>query len=80
MRGINKVILIGNATRNAELRHTQNGKPVSSIRLATNRQIKGEEETQVHTIFCWDRLAEATAEYVKKGDQADSPVSTHSTR
>jgi single stranded DNA-binding protein len=45
MRGVNKVILIGNATRDAELRHTQNGKPVSSIRLATNRQIKGEEET-----------------------------------
>jgi single-strand DNA-binding protein len=68
MRGVNKVILIGNATRDAELRHTQNGKAVSSIRLATNRTIKGEEETQFHTIVCWDRLAETTAEYVKKGD------------
>ena len=56
------------------------GKPVSNIRLATNRTIKSEEETQFHTIVCWDRLAETTAEYVKKGDQADSPVSTHSTR
>ena len=44
------------------------GKPVSSLRLATNRQIKGEEETQFHSIVCWDRLAETTAEYVKKGD------------
>ena len=68
MRGINKVILIGNATRNAELHHTQNGKAVSAIRLATNRQVKGEEETQFHSIVCWDRLAETTAEYVKKGD------------
>jgi single-strand DNA-binding protein len=68
MRGVNKVILIGNATRPAELRHTQTGKPVSSIRLATNRTIKGEEETQFHAIVCWDRLAETTAEYVKKGD------------
>jgi len=68
MRSINKVILIGNATRDAELRHTQNGKAVSSIRLATNRQVKGEEETQFHTIVCWDRLAETTSEYVKKGD------------
>src|SRR4051794_18887625 len=68
MRGVNKVILIGNATRDAELRHTQTGKPVSSIRLATNRTIKGEEETQFHTVVCWDRLAETTAEYVKKGD------------
>src|SRR5215204_5825947 len=68
MRGVNNVILIGNVTRDAELRHTQTGKAVSSIRLATNRTIKGEEETQFHTVVCWDRLAETTAEYVKKGD------------
>jgi single-strand DNA-binding protein len=68
MRGVNKVILIGNATRDAELRHTQTGKAVSSIRLATNRSVKGEEETQFHSIVSWDRLAETTAEYVKKGD------------
>src|SRR3712207_3683749 len=68
MRGINKVILIGNATRDAELHHTQTGKAVSNLRLATNRQVKGEEATQFHTVVCWDRLAETTAEYVKKGD------------
>ena len=68
MRGVNKVILIGNATRDVELRHTQNGKAVSNIRLATNRSVKGEEETQFHTIVCWDTLAETTATYVKKGD------------
>jgi single-strand DNA-binding protein len=68
MRGINKVILVGNATRAAELRQTTSGKAVSNIRLATNRTVKGEEETQFHTVVCWDRLAETTAEYVKKGD------------
>jgi single-strand DNA-binding protein len=68
MRGVNKVILIGNATRDAELRQTSTGKPVSNIRLATNRQIKSEEETQFHSVVCWDRLAETTAEFVKKGD------------
>ena len=68
MRGVNKVILIANATRDADLRHTQNGKAVSSICLATNRSVKGEEESQFHSIVCWDRLAETTAEYVKKGD------------
>ena len=68
MRGVNKVILVGNATRNAELRRTQNGKPVSSIRLATNRVVNGAEETQFHSVACWDRLAETTATYVKKGD------------
>lgn len=51
-----------------ELRHTQTGKVVSSIRLATNRTIKGEEETQVHTVVWWDRLAELTADDVKIGD------------
>ena len=68
MRGVNKVLLIGNATRDAELRHTQTGKAVSNLRLATNRSIKGAEETQFHSVVCWDRLAETTAEYVKKGD------------
>jgi single-strand DNA-binding protein len=68
MRGVNKVILVGNATRDAELRHTSTGKAVSSLRLATNRSVKGEEEPQFHTIVCWDRLAETTAAYVKKGD------------
>lgn len=68
MRGVNKVILIGNATRDAALRQTSTGKPVSNIRLATNRTIKGEEQTQFHTIVCWDTLAETTSTYVKKGE------------
>ena len=68
MRGVNKIILIGNATRDAELRHTQSGKAVSSIRLATNRVVNGQEETQFHKIVCWDQLAETTATYVKRGD------------
>ena len=73
MRGVNKVILIGNATRDAELRHTGSGKLVASIRLATNRMVRtagGEhkEESQFHSIVCWDTLAETASRYVKKGD------------
>src|SRR3954452_19724206 len=68
MRGVNKVILIGNATRDAELRHTTSGKAVSSIRLATNRKVGEGEETQFHSIVCWEGLAETTSTYVKKGD------------
>jgi single-strand DNA-binding protein len=73
MRGVNLVILIGNATRDAELRHTTSGKPVAAIRLATNRPVRtagGErqEESQFHQIVCWDTLAETTSRYVKKGD------------
>jgi single-stranded DNA-binding protein len=55
-------------------------KPVSNLRLANDRTVKGEEETQFHTIVCWDRLAETTAEYVKKGAQLASPESTRPTR
>jgi single-stranded DNA-binding protein len=51
MRGVNTVILIGNATRDAELRHTKSGKAVSNIRIATNRKVGGEEQTQYHTII-----------------------------
>ena len=68
MRSINKVILIGNATRDAELRQTKSGKPVSNLCLATNRLSGGEERSQFHTVICWDRLAETTGAYVKKGD------------
>ncbi len=68
MRGVNKVILVGNATRDAELRHTSSGKAVSSIRLATNRVVNGQEEPQFHAVVCWEGLAETTAKYVKKGD------------
>ena len=72
MRGINKVILLGRATRDTELRSTTNGTPVSNIRLATNRATRtkdGElkESTQYHTIICWDRLAEQTGKHVTKG-------------
>jgi single-strand DNA-binding protein len=68
MRGVNKVILIGNATRDAELRYTGSGKAVGSIRLATNRRVGDGEETQYHSIVCWEGLAETVSTYVKKGD------------
>ena len=68
MRGVNKVILIGNATRDAELRRTKSGKSVASIRVATNRQVAGNETTQFHSIICWDTLAQTTSQYVKRGD------------
>jgi single-strand DNA-binding protein len=72
MRGINKVILLGRATRDTELRSTTGGTPVSNIRLATNRVTRtkdGElkESTQYHTVICWDRLAEQTGKHVTKG-------------
>jgi single-strand DNA-binding protein len=68
MRSVNKIILMGNVTRDAELRHTKTDKAVSNLRLATNRRVAGEETTQYHTVVCWEGLAETTGAYVKKGD------------
>jgi len=59
--------VVGNATRDSELHHTKSGKPVSNLRVAVNRRAGGEEHTQFFTVVCFDRLAETTAEYVKKG-------------
>ena len=72
MRGINKVTLLGRATRDTELRSTGSGTPVSNLRLATNRVVRGKdgelaEHPQYHTIICWDRLAEQTGKHVTKG-------------
>ena len=72
MRGINKVILLGRATRDTELRSTASGTPVSNIRLATNRIVRGKdgeltEHPQYHTVICWERLAEQTGKHVTKG-------------
>ena len=72
MRGVNKVIFLGRATRDTELRSTGSGTPVSNIRLATNRVTRGKdgeltEHTQYHTVICWDRLAEQTGKHVTKG-------------
>jgi|SoiMethySBSTD1v2_1073268.scaffolds.fasta_scaffold777742_1 single-strand DNA-binding protein len=72
MKGINKVILLGRATRDTELRSTTTGTLVSNLRLATNRVGRSKdgeltEHPQYHTVICWDRLAEQTGKHVTKG-------------
>lgn len=71
-RSLNKVLLIGNLTRDPELRYTPQGTAVCTFGLATNRQWttdQGEkrEEAEFHTIVAWNRLAEICAEFLKKG-------------
>jgi single-strand DNA-binding protein len=73
MKSVNKVILIGNLTRDPELRHTaENKKAVCTFGLATNRMVttsSGEklEEPEFHRIIAWDKLAEVCNQYLKKG-------------
>jgi single-strand DNA-binding protein len=72
MGSINKVILVGNLTRDPELRHTSNKKPVCVIGLATNRHWVDEhgqkhEEPEYHRLVAWDKLAETCHQYLRKG-------------
>ena len=74
MRSVNKVILIGNLGADPELRSTQSGQQVATIRLATNESWKDrdgnrQERTEWHRIIAWARLAEIVGEYMKKGRQ-----------
>ena len=71
-RSLNKVTLIGNLTRDPELRYTPSGSAVCTFGLATNRQWttdSGEkkEDAEFHRIVAWNKLAEICAQLLKKG-------------
>ena len=71
-RSLNRVQLIGNLTRDPELRYTPSGTAVCSFGLATNRSWRtdtGErhEETEFHNIVAWNRLAELCSQFLAKG-------------
>ena len=67
MHGVNKVILVGTATRDAERHESSAGKVMANLRLATNRTVSGKEEPQYFTVIAWDKLAEVASAYVKTG-------------
>ena len=71
MRSVNKVILVGNLTRDPELRETQNGQAITTFGIATNREwmSNGERKksTEFHEVVAWARLAEICKKYLKKG-------------
>lgn len=71
-RSLNKVILIGNLTRDPELRYTPTGAAVCTIGVATNRTWvtdSGEkkEETEFHRVVAWNKLAELCSQLLAKG-------------
>jgi single-strand DNA-binding protein len=72
MASFNKVILLGNLTRDPEVRYTPKGSAVCDLGVAINRQYtldsgeKREEVTYVDVVL-WSRLAEIAGEYLKKG-------------
>jgi single-strand DNA-binding protein len=71
-RSLNRAQLIGNLTRDPELRYTPNGTAVCSFGMATNRSWKtdaGEkhDEAEFHNIVAWNKLAELCSQFLVKG-------------
>lgn len=67
-----KTIVVGHLGRDPEMRYTQSGVPVTSFSVATTRKwnsASGEqqEKTTWFRVTCWRKLAELTAQYLKKG-------------
>ena len=69
-KSINKVELLGRVGADPEMKYTASGVAVTQLRLATDRVRKGgESETDWHSVVVWDKLAEACANYVEKGQR-----------
>ncbi len=71
-RSLNKVQLIGNLTRDPELRYTPSGTAVCSFSIATNRSWttdtgEKKEEADFHRIVAWNKLAELCSQFLTKG-------------
>ena len=74
MGSVNKVILVGNLGRDAELRYTTGGAAVATLNLATtdvwnDKSGQRQEKTEWHRVVLWGKTAEALAEYLVKGKQ-----------
>ena len=74
MGSVNKVILVGNLGRDAELRYTPGGAAVSKFSLATtevwtDKSGQRQESTEWHNIDLWGKQAESLNEYLRKGKQ-----------
>lgn len=72
MKSLNKVQLIGNLTRDPELKYTPTGAAVCTIALATNRSWttdtgEKKEEADFHRLVAWNKLAEICGQLLKKG-------------
>jgi single-strand DNA-binding protein len=74
MGSVNKVILVGNLGRDAELRYTPGGAAVATLNMATtdvwnDKAGQKQEKTEWHRVVLWGKSAEALAEYLTKGKQ-----------
>ncbi len=63
----NKVVLVGNLTRDPEIRYIASGSAVTKFALAINRRTKQGDETMYVDVVAWDKLGETCNTYLKKG-------------
>jgi single-strand DNA-binding protein len=71
---LNKAMIIGNVTRDPELKNTPSGQSVVSFGVATNlvwndQSGQQQKKTEFHNIIAWRKLAEVCAKYLKKGSK-----------
>ena len=67
---MNKVFMIGNLSKDVDLRTTQSGKAVATLTIAVNRRFKGqdgEKVTDFFTVVAWNQLGEMCGKYLAKG-------------
>lgn len=72
MRSVNNVVLIGNITRDPEMKTTLNNQFITTFGLATNRDWmtrdgRKEQSSEFHELVCWGKLAEIAKQHLKKG-------------
>ena len=69
MASLNSVFIIGNVGKEAEMRFTPSGKPVTSFSVAVNSKYGENESTEWFNIVTWNKLAETCNQYITKGQQ-----------
>lgn len=75
VRSLNKVLIIGNLTRDPEMRYTASGTPLTTFGVATNREYSAagtnevREDVEFHNVVAWAGLAEVCAQLLHKGDK-----------
>jgi single-strand DNA-binding protein len=67
MGNFNRIILVGNLVRDPEIRYVQSGAPVTKFTIAVNRRTMQNDTVDFIDIVAWDKLAEASNTYLKKG-------------
>jgi len=82
---LNRATIVGNLTRDPEMRYTPNGQAVCNFGVATNRRWRDkegnqQEATEFHNIVAWGKLAEFTSQFLHKGNKVyvEGRLQTHS--